>query len=45
MLRLIKAIFILALLAFLGLTGYAYLGDMAPQRSEISVPVELNVDN
>lgn len=44
MFRLFKLIFTLALLAFLGLAGYAYLGDMTPERSEITEPVELNVD-
>lgn len=44
MFRLLKLIFILAILAFLGLVGYAYLGDMTPERGEITEPVELNVD-
>ncbi|MCV2870722.1 hypothetical protein OEZ71_00265 [Defluviimonas sp. WL0050] len=43
MLRLLKLIIFLALVAFIGLTGYAYLGDMTPDRAEISEPVELNV--
>ncbi|MDW4548632.1 hypothetical protein R5H32_04635 [Defluviimonas sp. D31] len=45
MLRLLKAIFILALLGFIGLAGYAYLGDMAPKQTEVNEPVELNVEN
>ncbi len=44
MVRLLKAVFFLALLGFLGLAGYAYLGDMTPDRSEVVEPVELNVD-
>lgn len=43
MLRLLKLIIFLTLVAFIGLTGYAYLGDMTPDRAEISEPVELNV--
>ena len=43
MFRILKVILILALLGFVGLSGYAYLGDMTPQRSDVSEPVELNV--
>lgn len=43
MLRILKAILILVLLAFIGLTGYAYLGDMTPERGDVNEPVELNV--
>jgi hypothetical protein len=43
MARILKALFILALLAFAGLVGYAYLGDLTPERSDIRQPVELNV--
>ncbi len=45
MFRLIKVVLFLAVLGFVGLAGYAYLGDMTPQRSENSEPVELNVGN
>lgn len=44
MLRILKILFVLVLLGFAGLAGYAYLGDMTPQRVEISEPVELNVE-
>lgn len=44
MARLLKAIFVLVLIAFIGLVGYAYLGDLTPQRSDVRQPVELNVD-
>ncbi len=42
--RLFKAILVLALLGFVALTGYAYLGDYAPEMREISHPVTLDVD-
>ncbi|WP_291337948.1 hypothetical protein [Albidovulum sp.] len=43
MLRILKVIFILAVMGFAGLAGYAYLGDMTPERSEVRTPVELDV--
>ena len=42
--RLIKAVFVLAILGFAGLVGYAYLADLAPEAIEVKVPVILNVD-
>ncbi|MCZ8079464.1 MAG: hypothetical protein RSE12_11745 [Fuscovulum sp.] len=42
--RIIKALLVLAILGFIGLTGYAYLGDMAPDQAEVKVPVTLNAD-
>ena len=42
--RLLKAILVLALLGFATLTGYAYLGDYAPEMREITRPVTLDVD-
>lgn len=42
MLRLLKAIVLLVILGFLGLVGFAYLGDLAPQPTEVRQPVELN---
>jgi hypothetical protein len=44
MMRLIKALFALAILGFVGLAGYAYLGDLSPSQSEIRQPVVLNAD-
>ncbi|MGB3179280.1 MAG: hypothetical protein WBC68_11725 [Albidovulum sp.] len=44
MIRILKVVFTLAVLGFAGLAGFAYLGDMTPERSEISEPVKLNVD-
>lgn len=43
MLRILKVIFLLAVMGFAGLAGYAYLGDMAPERGEVRTPVELDV--
>ena len=42
--RLFKAVLVLVPLGFLGLVGYAYLGDLTPQSAEVKVPVTLNVD-
>lgn len=44
MARILKALITLILFAFLGLVAYAYLGDLSPGKTEISQPVELNVD-
>ena len=40
--RLFKALLVLVVLGFIGLTGYAYLGDLSPESSEISTPVLLD---
>ena len=37
--RLLKVLAVLIIAAAVGLVGYAYLGDMEPQRSETRVPV------
>lgn len=37
--RIIKALFLLALLGFIALVGYAYLGDLRPNQSETTKPV------
>lgn len=44
MMRLIKLVLVLAVLGFVGLTGYAYLVDLAPETQQITQPVTLNVD-
>lgn len=44
MARLIKLVIFLVLLAFLGLVGFAYLGDLSPEKRQISQPVTLDVD-
>lgn len=43
MLRILKLLLFLAVLGFAGLAGYAYLGDMTPERIEVRTPVELDV--
>lgn len=40
----IKALFVLALLGFVGLAGFAYLADLSPAKSEVKVPVTLHAD-
>lgn len=42
MVRLLKLVVMLVLLAFAGLAGYAYLGDLAPGTQEIRQPVSLD---
>lgn len=42
--RLLKLLFTLVLLAFLGLVGYAYLGDMSPRPVEMNEAVTLDVN-
>ncbi|MGV6813225.1 MAG: hypothetical protein ACWA47_13330 [Brevirhabdus sp.] len=44
MFRIIKGLFLLAILAFIGLTGFAFLGDLSPHKAEITQDVEINVD-
>lgn len=39
--RLLKILIVLLVAAFLTLTGYAYLGDMAPRQQEMRQPVNL----
>ncbi|MFO1202949.1 MAG: hypothetical protein U1E58_09980 [Tabrizicola sp.] len=42
--RIIKALVVLVILGFIGLTGYAYLGDLTPKQGEVKKPVVLNAD-
>jgi hypothetical protein len=44
MIRILKILAVLAVLGGLGVTGFAYLGDMAPTRGEVRVPVTLDAD-
>jgi len=40
--RILKLVAFLVVLGFVGLTGYAYLGDLAPDQREVNEPVELD---
>ncbi|WP_274378843.1 hypothetical protein [Alkalilacustris brevis] len=40
--RLFRGIFYLLVIAGIGLAGYAYLGDLEPERSETRLPVTLD---
>ncbi len=42
--RIIKVLLFLLLVGFIGLTGFAYLGDLSPNQSERREPVTLNAD-
>lgn len=42
--RIIKALFVLAILGFIALTGYAYLVDLAPEQNEVTKPVVLDAN-
>ncbi|MEH6774799.1 MAG: hypothetical protein V7668_12810, partial [Cereibacter changlensis] len=42
--RIIKALLVLAVLAFVGLAGYAYLADLTPPQAEVTKPVMLNAE-
>ena len=40
--RLLKVLALLVILAACGLVGFAYLGDLSPNQSEVREPVDLN---
>ena len=42
--RLLKVVIILGIVGFAVLTGYAYLADLSPDQTEITVPVTLDAD-
>lgn len=42
--RVFKALIFLVIIGFVGLTGYAYLGNLDPVQSEVKQPVVLNAD-
>ena len=42
MLRLLKFILVLAVLVAAAILGYAYLGDLSPEQSDVSAPVSLD---
>lgn len=41
--RIIKALILLMIAGLIGLSIFAYLGEFAPEQSEVSKPVVLNV--
>jgi hypothetical protein len=40
----VKLLFVVALLALAGLSGFAYLADLAPEQETITQPVILDAD-
>jgi len=44
LLRLFKAIFVLAILGGIALVGYAYLADLEPRQTRVSEPVTLDLE-
>ena len=42
MLRLLRILFVLAVLVGAAVVGYAYLGDLSPDQSDVSQPVTLD---
>lgn len=42
--RIIKALIFLILVGVIGISIYAYVGDLAPEQTEVTVPVVLNAD-
>jgi hypothetical protein len=40
--RILRALVVLAVLGFLGLTAYAYLADLTPVQTEVTKPVVLD---
>lgn len=42
--RLIKLVFLLLVLGFIGLTGFAYFGDFAPEGQEMKIPLVLHAE-
>lgn len=41
--RIFKILLFLVVAGFAALAGYAYLGDLKPEKSQVSEPVYLNV--
>jgi len=42
MVRLLKILVIIIILGGVAVVGYAYLGDLSPDRQDITKPVDLN---
>ena len=44
MLRILKLLFILAVVIAVAVVGYAYIGDLSPDQRDVSEPVELETN-
>ncbi len=42
--RLVKLVLLLLIAGFIGLTGYAYFGDLSPDQREVTQPVTLDAE-
>jgi hypothetical protein len=42
--RIIKTLVLLVIVGLVGLTAFAYLGDLTPEQGEVKKPVVLNAD-
>lgn len=42
--RLLKTVFVLGIVGFAVLAGYAYVADLSPVQTEVTIPVTLNAD-
>lgn len=42
MYRLLKILFLLVVVLVMAVLGYAYIGDLSPEQSDVSTPVELD---
>ena len=42
--RIIKALIFLILVGFIGISIYAYVGDLSPTKTDVTKPVVLNAD-
>lgn len=43
--RIIKALVVLVIFGFIGLTVYAYIGDLTPVQGDVTKPVVLDATN
>ena len=44
MMRLIKYLLLLVLIGFVGVVGFAYLGDLSPEQGDVTKPVTLDAN-
>lgn len=44
MLRILKLVVFLVVVGFIGLAGFAFLGDLSPNQGEVVKQVDVNVD-